>query len=99
MLTTSEPARDALAPGSGETYPVAAPWRARQQAGASDLAFALVTAAIVFMPFLRPTGPGNSAPDDVLIVACVAATGLVHRRQEAEQARMLCLLRPFEQQS
>jgi O-Antigen ligase len=48
--------------------------RVAPMAPASRFALGTVAAAIAMMPLLRPIGPGNSAPDDILIVVALVAT-------------------------
>jgi uncharacterized membrane protein YgdD (TMEM256/DUF423 family) len=75
MLIDSAPA--------SETVPVAGTIPTRTDTAnrrASELprkaALGLVAVAITTLPILRPSGPGNSAPADVLIVLAVSATAL-----------------------
>lgn len=67
-ITTDDPA------------PTQRTWRPQSE----RVALALLVAAIVFQPILRPSGPGNSSPVDLLTVAAIIAAvrwaSITHRK-------------------
>jgi O-antigen ligase len=72
--TTTTPIVTAPPVASGHRPPAVLSPRARRSLRWERIALVATAAAVALLPVLRPSGPGNTAPVDLLIVVAIAAS-------------------------